>query len=77
MEKGDPKIREYVLFQFKRKITNLYKEFLFILEDVANSSYNKISDETYQKYRKKILDRGNDTIRDLEEDISKFDFTLK
>lgn len=76
MEKGDPKIKEYILFQFRRKITNLYKQFLFILEDVSHSKYN-ISDESYQKYRKRILDAGNDTIRELEEDLNKLDFKIK
>lgn len=76
MENGDPKIKEYLLFQFRRKIINLYKQFLFILEDVDNSKYN-MTDEAYQKYRKRILDAGNDTIREIEEDISKFDFKLK
>lgn len=76
MEKGDPKIKEYILFQFRRKITNLYKQFLFILEDVGHSKYN-ISDESYQKYRKRILDAGNDTIRELEEDLNKLDFKIK
>jgi hypothetical protein len=76
MEKGDPKIKEYVMFQLRRKITNLYKQFLFILEDAHNSKYNT-TDEAYQKYRKRVLDNGNDTIREIEEDISKFDFNLK
>lgn len=76
MEKGDPKIKEYILFQFRRKITNLYKQFLFILEDVGHSKYN-ISDESYQKYRKRILDAGNDTIREIEEDLNKLDFKIK
>jgi hypothetical protein len=75
MEKGDP-IKEYVVFQLRRKITNLYKQFLFILEDIDNSKYN-MSDEAYQKFRKRVLDYGNDTIREVEEDISKFDFNLK
>jgi len=76
MEKGDPKIKEYVLFQIRRKITNLYKQFLFILEDANNSKYNT-NDEIYQKHRKRVLDNGNDTIREIEEDMSKFDFDLK
>jgi hypothetical protein len=75
MEKGDP-IKEYVIFQLRRKITNLYKQFLFILEDAHTSKYNT-NDETYQKYRKRVLDYGNDTIREIEDDISKLDFHLK
>ena len=50
--------------------------FLFILEDANNSKYNT-NDETYQKYRKRVLDNGNDTIREIEEDMSKFDLDLK
>lgn len=76
MEKGDPKLREYVLFQFRRKITNLYKHCLFILEDYAKSDYN-INDEKYNRYRKRILDHGNDTIREIEEELEKFDLNLK
>ena len=75
MEKGDP-IKEYVIFQLRRKITNLYKQFLFILEDAHTSKYNT-TDETYQKYRKRVLDYGNDTIREIEDDISKLDFNEK
>lgn len=76
MEKGDPKLREYVLFQFRRKVTNLYKDCLFILEDAVNSNYN-MSNEAYQKYRKRILDHGNDTIREIEEELEKFNFNLR
>ena len=59
-----------------RKITNLYKHCLFILEDAVNSQYN-MDNESYQKYRKRILDHGNDTIREIEEELEKFDFHLK
>lgn len=76
MEKGDPKLREYILFQFRRKITNLYKHCLFILEDAVGSNYN-MNNETYQKYRKRILDNGNDTIREIEEELEKLDIRLK
>lgn len=76
MEKGDPKIKEYVIFQLKRKVTNLYKQFLFILEDIDTSKYN-MTNEAYQKYRKRILDNGNDTIREIQEELEKFNFNLK
>ena len=42
------KIKDLTLFQIKRKITNIYKNFFFILEDLGDSGYN-INDETYQK----------------------------
>ena len=56
-------------------MTNLYKNFLFILEDLHSSG--EISEEIYKRSRKRILDYGNDTIRELEEDISSFDINLK
>jgi hypothetical protein len=62
-------------FQIRRKVTNLYKNFLFILEDLHSSG--EISEEVYKRSRKRILDYGNDTIRELEEDLSSFDINLK
>jgi hypothetical protein len=64
------KEKDYLNFQIRRKIINLYKNFFFILEDV------KLTDEQYQKNRKRILDLGNDTIREIEDDISKFNVSL-
>ena len=49
--------------------------FLFILEDLHSSG--EISEEVYKRSRKRILDYGNDTIRELEEDLSSFDINLK
>ncbi len=63
-------------FQVRRKVTNLYKNFLFILEDLEDSGY-QIPDEVYQKARKRVLDYGNDTIREIEENLDKFDIKLK
>jgi hypothetical protein len=64
------------LFQIKRKITNIYTNFFFILEDLGDSGYN-INDETYQKIRKRILDNANDAVREIEENFSKINITLK
>ncbi len=63
-------------FQVRRKVTNLYKNFLFILEDLEDSGL-QIPDEVYQKARKRVLDYGNDTIREIEENLDKFDIKLK
>jgi hypothetical protein len=68
--------REFMAFQVRRKVTNLYKNFLFILEDLEDSGY-QIPDEVYQKARKRVLDYGNDTIREIEENLDKFDIKLK
>ena len=72
---NDP-IKDMTLFQIKRKITNIYKNFFFILEDLGDSGYN-INDETYQKIRKRILDNANDAVREIEENFTKLNITLK
>ena len=64
-------INNFFAFQTRRKITNLYKQFFFILEDLAGEGI-KIPDETHQSIRKRILDLGNDTIRELEDYFEKF-----
>ena len=69
-------IKDITLFQIKRKITNIYKNFFFILEDLSDSGYN-IKDETYQKIRKRILDNANDAVREIEESFDKLNVTLK
>jgi len=70
------KEKEFLKFQLRRKVTSLYKDFLFILEDLDSNTYN-LDEESYQRYRKRILDRGNDLIREIEEDLDKFDITLR
>jgi hypothetical protein len=72
---NDP-IKDMTLFQIKRKITSIYKNFFFILEDLGDSGYN-INDETYQKMRKRILDNANDAVREIEESFTKINITLK
>lgn len=69
------KEKDYIKFQLRRKITTLFKNFFFILEDLAKENKG-ISDEKYQQIRKRILDYGNDTIREMEEDIDKFEIHL-
>jgi hypothetical protein len=69
------KAKDFLKFQVRRKVTNLYKNFLFILEDSTDSQYN--SKEVYQRNRKRTLDYGNDTIRELEEILDSLDVKLK
>lgn len=82
MEKGikrrdlESKLQEYVQFQISRKITQLYKNFLFILEDLKAQGYD-ITDEDYQRARKRVLDHGNDSIREIEECLKDLDIRLK
>ena len=74
MEKD--KVKEFLQFQVRRKITSLYKNFLFILEDLKENEYD-ISEESYQRQRKRVLDFGNDTIREIEETLKNLDIKLK
>ena len=75
MDKGDS-AKEFVTFQVTRKVTNLYKQFLFLLEDLQDQGYD-IPDEVYQRMRKRLLDHGNDAIREIEENLEKLDITLR
>lgn len=68
------KIKELISFQVRRKIIDLVKHFLFILEDSLNENYNK---EDFQHHRKRILDFSNDAIRELEETFKSLDITIK
>jgi len=70
------KTKDFLVFQLRRKIVNLYKNYLFILEDMKDAGYD-IPEEEYQRIRKRILDYGNDTIREIEENLENFDIELK
>jgi nucleoid-associated protein YejK len=74
MENGD-KSKDFLRFQVNRKVTNLYKNFLFMVEDLYNSG--DLDEESFQRIRKRILDYGNDTIREIEENLDNFEFKLK
>ena len=73
--KGE-KEKEFLQFQVQRKVVSLYKSFLFILEDLKAQGY-VIDEEMYQRCRKRVLDQGNDTIREIEDYLNNFDIRLK
>ena len=75
-EELEGKLQEYVSFQLSRKVTHLYKNFLFILEDLKSKGYD-ISDEDFQRCRKRVLDHGNDAIREIEDCLKDLDIRLK
>ena len=70
------KTKDFLIFQLRRKVVNLYKNYLFILEDLKKDGYD-IPEEEYQRIRKRVLDYGNDTIREIEENLENFDIELK
>ena len=67
--------RQFINFQNKRKVLNLCKGFLMLLED-ANAK-DCLDEDEYKKIRKRVLDYGNDSIRELEEHLNNFDINFK
>jgi ferredoxin-fold anticodon binding domain-containing protein len=58
-----------------RDVKKLYLSFLYSLEDLK--SQEKISDDEFQRMRKRVLDYGNNCYRNIEEELDNFDFKLK
>lgn len=95
MEQG--KLKELLEFQISRNITNLYKSFLIMVEDLHqqhHSNYKKLKQSLPEKnelinqadywdeermdfVRKKILDNGNGTLREIMSQLEQFDITIK
>ena len=74
MEASPDKGREFIEFHHKRKTINLCKSFLFLLEDLKGAT---ITEEKYQKIRKRVLDIGNDSIREFDEHLDSFNINIK
>ena len=73
----DAKLEEFVKFQINRKVINLYKTFFIILEDLQEQGFLKMSSASYSRVRKKVLDGGNDCIREIEDYLEKLDVSIK
>ena len=58
-----------------RDIKKLYLSFLYALEDLK--SQDKITEDEFQRMRKRVLDYGNNCYRNIEEELDNFDFKLK
>ena len=67
----DNKKKDFIKFQNRRRTINLCKMFLVLFEDIKDSE-DSISEEQYQKLRKRVLDYGNDSIREFEESVDSF-----
>ena len=70
-------LEDFVKFQINRKVINLYKTFFIILENLQENGFLKMSSASYSRIRKKILDGGNDCIREIEDYLEKLDITIK
>lgn len=69
------KEKDYLIFQLRRKVINLFKNYLFLLEDL-DQNLGGIPEEKYKQIRKRILDYSNDALREIEEDVKKFNISL-
>lgn len=58
-----------------RDVKKLYLGFLYVLEDLQ--SQDKITEDEFQRLRKRVLDYGNNCYRNIEEELNNFDFKLK
>ena len=94
LEKGNP-VRDIISFQIHRNITNLYKKYFEISEDLLEEhklfiarlknlddtskvdSIDYFTEEKYNNIRKKILDAGNDSIREIEKALEFVNITIK
>lgn len=68
-------IQNFIKGFIKRSVTRLFLSFIYILEDLV--SQDKISDDEFQRIRKRILDKGNNCIRDINIELENFDFLFK
>jgi hypothetical protein len=70
-------LHDFVKSFVYRDIKKLYLSFLYLVEDLNKNG--KISEEEFQRLRKRILDHGNDCYRNIEEQLNNFDikFTQK
>jgi len=59
----------------QKAIKRLFLSFIIILEDFRDDG--RMSDEEFQRIRKRILDSGNDVIRDIVGELQNFDFIFK
>lgn len=59
-------------FQIERNVMSLCKNFLIVLEDIRDGT-----PIDYQKQRKRVLDAGNNAIREIESQIDLFNINYK
>ena len=93
MNEEDQRIKELVSAESKRLVTKIFKHSLTVLEDLRYQhsaaleeldlngqefeSLNYLNWSKYSLLRKRILDNGNEGVRDLENFLDNFEFKLK
>lgn len=64
--------KEYLEFKASQNIRNLFKDTIRMLEDFRDEGI--IDEDEFQRHRKRVLDRGNDAIRNLSKELEMFVF---
>ena len=59
-----------IKLQVEREITSLFKDYLEVIDKL------NLEDTLHAELRKHVLDKGNDTIRNLLQFLSYFDFVI-
>jgi len=67
-------LNDFVQGFIYRDIKKLYLSFLYILEDLKSN--DQITEDEFQRLRKRVLDYGNNCYRGIEEELNSFDFNL-
>jgi hypothetical protein len=70
----DINLNDFVKGFIYRDVKKLYLNFLYLIEDLKEK--DQISEEEFQRFRKRILDYGNNCYRNIEEQLNSFDFNL-
>jgi hypothetical protein len=68
-------INNFVIGAVSNEVKKLYLSVLYSAEDLERQG--KLDEEDFQFLRKRILDYGNNAIRNLELQLDNFDFTFK
>lgn len=68
-------LNDFVKGLLYKEVKKLYLSFLYTLEDLR--SQDTITEEEFQRMRKRVLDYGNNCYRNMEEELDNFDFKLK
>lgn len=66
----DEKEKDYLRFKVHQHMKGLFKNFLLMLEEITDRG--QITEQDFEFYRKRVLDNGNEHIRNLSEEIDKF-----
>lgn len=68
-------IQNFIKGFIKRSITRLFLSFIYMLEDFVADG--RLTEDEFQRLRKRILDKGNNCIRDIDTELENFDFLFK